>query len=286
MSIAEEDKKFISIPQTIKLTSSRVQYQSGGLRARHLLNRKKKKDKAILEVEKNLSKSSLTGAENPKHLDELYEVHLANREKLRDFYYSNAMIKAKRRSELLLNRTKDRVAALERKFVAGKCNPIMFVGDRGYGIGSTIKGHVKYGGSWKAQVHQRYTSVVITNEHNTSQTCLFCFQKLQHPLKVIIKNEKRYVRLVNGTFVCNNSLCPLKQLKSTHKGRDAVSALAIGISGAATTMLEYPLPVFDPQRDTSQFNTGKFNISADEFLKRIASRPATVGGITSRHMDE
>lgn len=153
------------------------------------------------------------------------------------------MIKAKRRGELLLNRTKDRVAAPERKFAVGRRNPIMFVGDRGYGVRSFIKGHVKYGGSWKAQLHSRYTTVVITNEHNTSQTCLFCFQKLQHPLKVITSNEKRQVRSVNGTFVCNNSLCLLKKFRSTHKGRDAVSALAIGLSGAATTILERPTSI-------------------------------------------
>lgn len=61
--------------------SNLVQYQSGGLRARHLLNKKKKKDKEILEVEKKLSESSLTSAQDPKHLGELYQVHLANRKK-------------------------------------------------------------------------------------------------------------------------------------------------------------------------------------------------------------
>jgi Fanconi anemia group M protein len=64
----------------------------------------------------------------------------------------------------------------------GMC-PIMFTGNRGYGIGSPIKGHLKYGGTWKPYNYSYYTPVVITNEHNTSQNCPFCFQKLAYPYK-------------------------------------------------------------------------------------------------------
>lgn len=67
-----------------------------------------------------------------------------------------------------------------------------------------------------------------------------------------------------------------------------MSALAIGLSGASTIILQCSIVLFDPQQqqNASQSNTGIFNDLADEFLKRIPSRPATVGGITSRHMDE
>lgn len=224
--------------------------------------------------------ASLSEAENVEHLHELYIMHTENKKDLRDFYFSNAMVKVKRRNELQLRRTKDRICSNERRFVAGKSKPVMFVGDRGYGTGSSIKGHLRYGGKWKPEIHSRYTSVCITNEHNTSQTCLFCFQKLSHPLKVVTRKGKQQVNTVKGTFVCNNKACILHTIASTHKGRDSVSALAIGISGAATVILQSPFPTFDPNSSTSQSNTGKFNEIAEVFFTRIASRPATGGGNT------
>ncbi|KAI9255002.1 hypothetical protein EDC94DRAFT_587345 [Helicostylum pulchrum] len=79
----------------------------------------------------------------------------------------------------------DRLCSAERKYVSGdkKRRTIMFVGDRGYGFGSTIKGHLKYCGVWKLKIHSLYTSVCETKEHNTSQTCVFCFKK-QQPVSV------------------------------------------------------------------------------------------------------
>lgn len=224
--------------------------------------------------------ASLSGAESVEHLNELYKIHTDSKKDLREFYFSNAMVKGKRRSELQLRRTKDLICSNERRFVAGKSKPIMFVGDRGYGIGSSIKGHLRYGGMWKPDIHSRYTSVGITNEHNTSQTCLFCFQKLSHPLKAVTKKGQQQVHTVKGTFVCNNKACILHSTASTHKGRDSVSALAIGISGAATVILQNPFPVFHPKTNTSQSNTGKFKKLAEVFFTRIASRPATGRGNT------
>lgn len=55
---------------------------------------------------------------------------------------------------------------------------VMFAGDRGLCIGSKIKGFLKYGGNWKSNKNSLYMTVCITNKHNTSQTCLFCFKKL------------------------------------------------------------------------------------------------------------
>ncbi|KAI9247411.1 hypothetical protein EDC94DRAFT_364085 [Helicostylum pulchrum] len=149
----------------------------------------------------------------------------------------------------------------------------MFIGDRGYGVGSNIKGHIKYGGKWKPAIHSRYTSVCITNEHHTSQTCLFCYGKLDHPLKTVVsKNGKVSLRSIKGTFVCNNKKCLLQKLSATHKARDAVSALAIGLSGAASLILDIAFPSFDP--NTSQSKTERFRNTAVAFLKRNASRPA------------
>ncbi|KAI9470663.1 MAG: hypothetical protein EXX96DRAFT_585315 [Benjaminiella poitrasii] len=63
----------------------------------------------------------------------------------------------------------------------------MFVGDRGFGVGSRIQGHLRYGGNWKAQKHSLYTSVCVTNEHNSSKICSFCFHKISHPLSAAIR---------------------------------------------------------------------------------------------------
>ncbi|KAL0137715.1 hypothetical protein V8B55DRAFT_1317116, partial [Mucor lusitanicus] len=52
-----------------------------------------------------------------------------------------------------------------------KSQTVLLVGDRGTGVGSRIKGHLRYGGHWKSKIHGRYTSVCITNEHHSSQAC-------------------------------------------------------------------------------------------------------------------
>ncbi|GAA5805175.1 hypothetical protein HPULCUR_010689 [Helicostylum pulchrum] len=54
--------------------------------------------------------------------------------------------------------------------------------------------------------------------------------------------------------------------------KDAVSAFAIGLSGAASLILDIALPSFDP--NTSQSKTERFKKTAVAFLKRNASRPA------------
>ncbi|KAI8073680.1 hypothetical protein BDF21DRAFT_445466 [Thamnidium elegans] len=110
----------------------------------------------------------------------------------------------------------------------------MFVGDRGYRIGSTIIGHARQGGLWKPKKHRLYSSVCITNEHNSSQTCIFCFKKLFHPISTTTTNSGTKKKPVNGAFVCYNEECvAVKAGKATH-GRDALSSLAIGLSGLAS----------------------------------------------------
>ncbi|KAI8355717.1 hypothetical protein BD560DRAFT_426601 [Blakeslea trispora] len=122
----------------------------------------------------------------------------------------------------------------------------MFVGDRGYGIGSSIRGHVRLGGSWKPKKHSLYTSVCITNEHNTSQVCVFCFEKTSHPLRIVEKDGRESLKTINGTSICSNKACVLNLAKQSHKPRDSLSALAIGISGASRLIGKGTLDVFNP----------------------------------------
>ena len=136
---------------------------------------------------------------------------------------------------------------------------MMFVGDRGHGVGSRIKGHQRFGGTWKQEIHGRYTPTVITNEYNSSQTCLFCFRKLSHPLKTIGDE----VKTTNGSFVCINDKCP-NAFKVVC--RDQVSALAIGLAGLASILFGVTFPCFDQQ--PSRLKRQQFNDLALSFLEQ------------------
>ncbi|KAI8095938.1 hypothetical protein BDF21DRAFT_470864, partial [Thamnidium elegans] len=68
-----------------------------------------------------------------------------------------------------------------------------FVGGRGYSVGSHIKDFRKYGGLWKAIKHSRQATILITNEHNTSQTCVYCFRKTTHSVQVSDKKSSRFM---------------------------------------------------------------------------------------------
>lgn len=57
----------------------------------------------------------------------------------------------------------------------------MFIRDCGTGQDSRIKGYLRYGGKWKEEINGQYTSLCITNEHNTSKICVYCFSNLDHP---------------------------------------------------------------------------------------------------------
>ncbi|CEI94993.1 hypothetical protein RMCBS344292_09194 [Rhizopus microsporus] len=81
--------------------------------------------------------------------------------------------------------------------------PAMFIGDRGTGVGSTIKGYRRYGRKWKQELHGMYVNVCIINKNMTSQTCIYCFSKLDNPMhrKTIkdkeIKKKSQRVFLVS-----------------------------------------------------------------------------------------
>ncbi|GAA5801326.1 hypothetical protein HPULCUR_006772 [Helicostylum pulchrum] len=61
-------------------------------------------------------------------------------------------------------------------------------------------------------------------------------------------------------------------MPAAHKARDVVLALAIGLSDAASLILDIAFPSFDPY--TSQSKNERFKNTAVAFLIRNASRPA------------
>ncbi|KAI9473566.1 MAG: hypothetical protein EXX96DRAFT_596676 [Benjaminiella poitrasii] len=122
----------------------------------------------------------------------------------------------------------------------------MFVCDRGFGVGSRIQEHLRYGGNWKAQKHSLYTFVCVINEHNSSKTCSFCFHKISHPIKILNKDGRKIIKTVNDTSVCSNPNCISVKAKSLHRGRDSLSALIIGLSGLASLLFGCTFTIFSP----------------------------------------
>ncbi|KAI9477895.1 MAG: hypothetical protein EXX96DRAFT_466579, partial [Benjaminiella poitrasii] len=81
------------------------------------------------------------------------------------------------------------------------------------------------GGTWKPKIHSRYTSGLVANEYNTLQVRTFCFQKVDHPLKLVEKKGTKTIKVINGTFVCSNNECIMALNNSSHTSRDSLSAL-------------------------------------------------------------
>ncbi|KAI8890559.1 hypothetical protein K501DRAFT_168406 [Backusella circina FSU 941] len=121
----------------------------------------------------------------------------------------------------------------------------MLIGDRELGIESPIKKFLKYGGHWKPKKHGCYTSVAIKNEYNTSQTCIYCYKRLSHPYKVVGKNGKKKIQMVNGTLKCDNTNCISSKSKKANRSRDQLSSMGIGLTGCSQLLFGATIPVFD-----------------------------------------
>ena len=134
-------------------------------------------------------------------------------------------------------------------------------------IGSKIKGFLKYGGNWKLNKDSLYTTVCITNEHNTLQICLFCFKKLLNSYRLVQgKNNKVRLKQVKGSFVCMHPKCQsICARKATHS-RDMVSATAIALAGLSTLLVGVSFPEFNPRK--SQLDTDKFEDLAAHFPQK------------------
>ncbi|KAI8375463.1 hypothetical protein BD560DRAFT_464335, partial [Blakeslea trispora] len=90
----------------------------------------------------------------------------------------------------------------------------------------------------KQDNHAHCTIVSITNENSTSQTCVYCFHKLQHPKQLIQAKGKTVYRNMKGAFHCLNPECPSVRNGLRVNARDKLSALAIAISGITTLLFQ------------------------------------------------
>ncbi|KAI9273552.1 hypothetical protein EDC94DRAFT_495710, partial [Helicostylum pulchrum] len=92
--------------------------------------------------------------------------------------------------------------------------------------------------------HGKYVSVCITNENNSSQTCVYCYNKLSHPIQAK-KVKRKHIRVRSkGSFRCINPRCVYVTNKKAIMSQDTTSALAIGLSGVAQLLFQQTFPVF------------------------------------------
>jgi hypothetical protein len=189
-----------------------------------------------------------------------------NKGALQQFYRSNQQANQGKNVTLTNKRFWDRLCSTERKAVkVNKKSLVMFIGDRGTGVGSTIKGHRRYGGKWKQEIHGRNTTVCITNEHKTSQKCVYCFSPVIHSQKRVPVNNKEILKECRGAFQCINPVCVSVKNKRPIQARDQVSAMAIGLSGLSTLLFQQTFPEF-ATKIVSQFNTDYINFTTASFF--------------------
>ncbi|KAG1445632.1 hypothetical protein G6F56_009846 [Rhizopus delemar] len=186
LDLDTEDSESLKIQRSLRVYSRDVDYGSGARSYNENLEREKRKDSSglkILNIESTMAKNSIYGLASAQQVDDWKTNMESNFIELRKFYYSSKRMK--KRTKELKKKYVDRLCSEERYFVSPVKDRkrVMFVEDRGLAMGSRLKGFMRYGGLWKPKQHSRYAAVYVTNEQNTSQTCVFCFKKLMHPLK-------------------------------------------------------------------------------------------------------
>ncbi|KAI8646244.1 hypothetical protein BD408DRAFT_333112, partial [Parasitella parasitica] len=81
----------------------------------------------------------------------------------------------------------------------------------------------RYGAKWLKRLRSYKNIVRITNEHNTSQLCSCCFEKLFQP-----RCSKQ--KIAKGALQCVNPACMFVKAGRAIKSRDALAPLSIGLS--------------------------------------------------------
>ncbi|KAK3812149.1 MAG: hypothetical protein J3Q66DRAFT_263672, partial [Benniella sp.] len=110
------------------------------------------------------------------------------------------------------------------------------IGTAGTGTGSRIAGHERRGGTKMRNEHAQYCPVAMTDEHNTSKVCVYCFQRTRLARsRRIIRGETKLVN-VHGAVECTNPDCISFTCGYTTKARDVYSAAAILLAGASTLL--------------------------------------------------
>ncbi|KAI8372191.1 hypothetical protein BD560DRAFT_446568 [Blakeslea trispora] len=237
----EQEEEFQPLPSSTVINAEDIDFGSQNLNYRHKL------------AAKMLFEKSIFNASSVEAIQTNYHFLQANRQTVRNFCDSSQRSKQAMKQEYFTKKIRDRLCSREREFANPKLkkkdvkkkgketqrkNLLMMIGDHGFGIGSRVKRHLRYGGIWKQDLHARYMTVCITNENYTSQTC---------------------------AFHCLNPECPSVKNGRGVSGRDKLSALAIAISEITTLLFQQTLRAFS--RTISHSNT-EFNHKTSSFCTR------------------
>ncbi|CEI98784.1 hypothetical protein RMCBS344292_12884 [Rhizopus microsporus] len=168
VDIKDEETIFLYLRQSKTINANEIDINCMHRKNRKHLERLKKKTSQGEEVstlEAKLEKVSFSASNNVEEFQQNYRVHEDCSKKLRSFCSSSN--RASRLRGLEIQKKKkylNKITAQERNFLtkvntgANKKQLLMFIGDRGTGVGSCIKGFCRYGGRWKEQRHEALPS--------------------------------------------------------------------------------------------------------------------------------
>ncbi|ORY98758.1 hypothetical protein BCR43DRAFT_512932 [Syncephalastrum racemosum] len=229
--------------KTHKTTAMNIHVYSMANKHARLREQRKRLRADVAEQEALLSRASSSKSVSLTGVILAHEAWKKAAVYLRSFYESPRHLKESYTREIFLRRTYQKLAAKESRFARKSSNrkaiPIRCVGNKGTGVGSSLRGRLRYGGKQLRSYEAQNTVVAITDEHRTSKTCAEC-------LGAAIRPTYRYgtTRKANlGAARCLNSQCPLVRAGMGTQGRDSMAARCIARAGKDWIMQgQAPLP--------------------------------------------
>ncbi|CAO3654853.1 unnamed protein product [Mucor fragilis] len=115
--LARHDRGFLSLPPSHKVKAQDVDFKCGYRKARLTLERRKRENPHIRQIEKTMRESSLNGAATAQSYLSRFSVHQSSSNALQAFYDSPARRAQNRHLELHNKTQRNKICASERKFV-------------------------------------------------------------------------------------------------------------------------------------------------------------------------
>ncbi|CAO3656903.1 unnamed protein product [Mucor hiemalis] len=100
-----------------------------------------------------------------------FNLHASHSDQLRTFYSSKKRANLQRAEEIQKKKFLDSMVDKKRRDMVSKKGwrkVVQFVGDRGTGVGTRIKGYRRYGGRWLDNMRRQRGNVCLTDEYRTS----------------------------------------------------------------------------------------------------------------------
>ncbi|KAF9279282.1 hypothetical protein BGZ68_008028 [Mortierella alpina] len=249
-------------PPSHKITAKKINDLSHSRKISKKREARLKKNKAAQEALRELSekKNVIQRALSAHEVDLAHDTRRKHRQVLRAFEHSHSRRKDLHHQRLRTNRTWDKVAAVERRYVRDRGRqdmttpppspgtsppsplvlPILFIGDAGTGVGSRIKGHDLYAkgrvlGFKRAKRNQRpdISLVQIEGVKTAADTEFYLGKRI-----AFVYRAKREV---NGSKI----RCIWGRITRSHGGSGAVKArfrnnLPAKSFGASVRVMMYP----------------------------------------------